>query len=301
MANDFVKNRLLEIFGDGKFLCAESVLQVVAEAGGRECGDAVRAATGFCSGVSRSCGPCGAVSGAIMGLGLYAGRAEPNEDHEACYALVQEFLARFDDRFGSTNCFELIGCDFADPEDQARYKREDLRRECYRMAVFAAETALSILREHGYLPEEDGFVRSRLAPCGLICGTCAAFAHGPIQRAGRELRDRIGPNFAAYAERFAPMNPVFAKYADFAALLDFLAEGSCTGCREQGCLFQACKVADCAGEHSVDYCFQCAAFPCEDHGMPDRLAVVWRKNNERMRECGPAAWYRKLKDKPRYP
>lgn len=164
MASDFVKTRLPELFGDGKLLCAESVVQVVAEAGGRECQDLVRAATGFCSGLSRTRGQCGAVSGALLGMGLYAGREKAGGDHEACYALIQEFLSRFDDRFGSINCYELIQCDFADPEDQARYRRENLRRECYRMAVFAAETALSILREHGYLADEDEFVKSRLAP-----------------------------------------------------------------------------------------------------------------------------------------
>jgi C_GCAxxG_C_C family probable redox protein len=301
MASDFVKDRLLELFGDNKFLCAESVVQVIAEAGGRESRDAVRAATGFCSGVSRTRGQCGAVSGAVMGIGLYAGRGEAGEDHEACYALVQELLDRFDGRYGSLNCFELIQCDFTDPDDKARYRRDNLRRDCYRMAVFAAETALSILREHGYLPEEADFVKSRLAPCGLLCGKCAAFADGPIHRASRELRDQLGPNFAAYAKRFEGMNPVFAGYPAFAELLDFLAQGSCTGCREQGCLFQACKVPDCVRAHGVDYCFECETFPCGEHGMPDRLGGVWRECNEKMRGCGVAKWYRKLKDKPRYP
>jgi len=301
MNEDFVKNRLLELFGDGKFLCAESVVQVIAEAGGRESRDVVRAATGFCSGVSRSCGQCGAVSGAVMGIGLYAGRGEAGEDHEACYALVQELLARFDGRYGSINCYELIQCDFADPKDQARYRRDNLRRDCYRMAVFAAETALSILREHGYLAEETEFVKSRLAPCGLVCGQCAAFADGPVNRAARELRDLLGPNFGAYAKRFEAMNPVFADYAGFAGLLEFLAAGTCGGCRKQGCLLQSCRVADCARKHGADYCFECAEFPCDEHGLPEGLAGVWRANNERMRDCGAAEQYRKLKDKPRYP
>ena len=301
MASDFVKDRLLELMGEGKYLCAESVVQVVAEAGGRECKDVIRAATGFCSGMSRTCAQCGAVSGAIMGIGLYAGRAEMGEDHEACYAMVQEFLARFEDRYGSTNCFELIQCDFTVPEDKERYKRENLRLECYRMVTFAAETALSILRDHGYLPEEADYIKSQLAPCGLLCGKCVAFAGGPVQKAAVELRDQLGPNFAAYAERFVGMNPVFADYPAFAGLLDFLAAGSCTGCRGQGCLFLTCKVADCAREHDADYCFECAEFPCDKHGMPDQLAAVWRANNERMRDSGAATHYRKLKGKPRYP
>ncbi|WP_428571604.1 C-GCAxxG-C-C family (seleno)protein [Pseudodesulfovibrio sp.] len=301
MASEFVRDRVLALFGDNKFLCAETVVRVVAEAGGRECADVVRAATGFCSGVSRTRGQCGVVTGAIMGIGLYAGRAEEGEDHEVPYAMVQEFLDRFYDRYGAINCYDLIECDFTVPEDKARYREENLRLECYRMAVFAAETALSILREHGYLAEEADHVKSRLAPCGLVCGKCAAFADGPIRRAAETLRRELGENFAEYAARFEPMNPVFAHYPAFAELLGFLAQGSCTGCREQGCLFQACTIADCARSHGADYCFECLEYPCAAHGLPGPLAEIWRRNNDRMRECGAAAWYRKVKDKPRYP
>ncbi len=159
MTSEYVRDRVMELFGDNKFLCAETVVQVVAEPGGKECADVVRAATGFCSGVSRTRGHCGAVTGAIMGIGLYAGRAEPGEDHEAPYAMVQEFLDRFYNRYGGINCYDLIECDFTVPEDKARYREENLRLECYRMAVFAAETALSILREQGYLAEEADHVR----------------------------------------------------------------------------------------------------------------------------------------------
>jgi C_GCAxxG_C_C family probable redox protein len=301
MASEYVNNRIHELFGSGALLCAESVVKVIAEAGGRESDEVVRAATGFCSGASRTCGQCGAVSGAVMGIGLYAGRAEPGEDHESCYAMVQEFLARFSEQYGSINCFELIGCDFTTVEGKERYKANDLKGECCRIAVHAAESALSILREHGYLPEEDAFIRSRLAPCGLMCGKCVAFSGGPVQRLSLDLQRELGPNFSGYAQRFEGMNPVFVKYPAFAELLDFLASGSCAGCREQGCLFQACKVAPCAKEHGVTYCFECEEFPCDQHGMPERLAGIWRGNNEKMQTSGADEWFRKLKDKPRYP
>ncbi len=54
-----------------------------------------------------------------------------------------------------------------------------------------------------------------------------------------------------------------------------------------GSLFQSCTVAGCAKEHGADDCFQCAEFPCEVHGMPGKLADVWRANNGKRRECGP--------------
>ncbi|MGE4290790.1 MAG: DUF3795 domain-containing protein [Desulfovibrio sp.] len=141
----------------------------------------------------------------------------------------------------------------------------------------------------------------RMAPCGLHCGTCVAFADGPVRAHALALRELLGPNFAAYAERFAGMNPVFAGYDDFAALLDWLANGGCSGCRGAGCLFTACKVGHCVREQGVDFCFQCSAFPCERHGMPSALAERWKVNNERMRSVGVERYYEVLKTKPRYP
>eukprot|EP00831_Metopus_contortus_P065772 TRINITY_DN5871_c0_g3_i1.p1 TRINITY_DN5871_c0_g3~~TRINITY_DN5871_c0_g3_i1.p1 ORF type:complete len:751 (-),score=162.94 TRINITY_DN5871_c0_g3_i1:505-2757(-) len=301
MASESITNRIHMVFGSGAMLCAESGVQVVEEAGGKDSAEIIRAATGFCSGASRTCGQCGAVSGAIMGIGLYAGRSEPGGDHEACYALVQEFLSRFKEVYNSINCYELTGCDFTTPEGQKRFREHGVRQVCLDLAADAAELALSLLRKHGYLPEEDDFIHSRMAPCGLLCGKCVAFADGPVQRLSAELHDQLGSNFSVYAQRFTAMNPVFKQYPAFAELLDFLASGSCGGCREQGCLFQACKVADCAKAHDVGYCFQCEAFPCEQHGMPDRLAEIWRGNNGKMQASGVEAWFLSIKDKPRYP
>lgn len=299
--SDYVKERVMELFGESRLYCAETVLTIIAEAGGLETDEAVKMATGFCSGAARTCGQCGALSGAIMGIGLYAGRPEPGGDYEPAYALVQELIDRFTKKYKTLNCYDLIECDFRTQEGQDRFKEKRLKRKCYIYAVFAAETALSLLREHGYLPEYDEFIRSRLAPCGLSCGTCLAFKGSRIQQLSAALSEELGENFGAYAERFAAMNPVFGKYADFRELLDFMASGSCTGCREQGCLFKACTVAQCVKEHGVVYCFQCDEFPCDKHNMPDGLAARWQANNEKMAEVGEAAWYSGCRERKRYP
>lgn len=141
----------------------------------------------------------------------------------------------------------------------------------------------------------------RLAPCGLFCGNCVAFSGGAIQEHAQGLGEKLGENFHAYAERFAAMNPLFASYGQFRELLDWLAQGSCSGCRGAGCLFTACRVTECVREQSVDFCFQCAEFPCDRHAMPPGLAERWKANNEKMRDMGVEAYYDAFKDKPRYP
>jgi C_GCAxxG_C_C family probable redox protein len=299
--SDFVKNRVVEIFGEGKLFCAEAVLKIIAEAGGKDSDDLIRMATGFCSGVSRTCGQCGAVSGAIMGIGLYAGRTAAGQDQDPAYAMVQDFLEKFKGKLNSINCLELTGCDFGTKEGQARFKEEQMLSECIGFATFAAETALSILREQGYLSDQADFIKSRLAPCGLSCGKCLAYAGSPIQKFSHALAEELGDNFAMYAERFKDMDPVFEEYTPFREKLDFFGSGSCSGCREKGCLFKDCRVTVCVREKGVDYCYQCDEFPCDRHEMPAGLAERWLANNNKMREIGPEKWFSICKDKPRYP
>lgn len=144
-------------------------------------------------------------------------------------------------------------------------------------------------------------VVSRLAPCGLHCGACLAFTGGPVQTQARGILDALGPNFAPYAERFKAVDPIFGDHPAFARFLEYLAQGKCTGCRGTGCLFEACRVPECARKNQVDFCFQCPDFPCEVHGLPPRLADIWLKNNERMKTEGVRKFYYWIKRKPRYP
>ncbi len=104
--------RSLELFRSG-FFCAESVLLAIAESQGIQSDLIPRIATGFCSGISRTGGMCGAVSGAIMGINLVAGRNSPVKSIELSYALTQKLISRFEGQYGSVNCRQLISCDLA--------------------------------------------------------------------------------------------------------------------------------------------------------------------------------------------
>ncbi len=140
-----------------------------------------------------------------------------------------------------------------------------------------------------------------VAPCGLYCGGCLAFSGGTIRGHARALGDLLGPNFATYAERLSAMNPALGDYPQFAQLLEFLASGSCQGCREGGCQLGNCGVRACILERGGSFCGLCADFPCENPGLPEGLLPSWRKNGERIREHGPAAFLELVRTKPRYP
>ncbi len=306
--------RARDLFNGGWY-CAESVVRALAEAGDRSVHgmDPLRVqalASGLCSGVSRSNDLCGAVTGAIMGLGLYVGRkaascsAAPDSDMEYPYALVQEFLELFNSRWPSLTCRGLTGCDFSSPAGRKQFVDEEKGKQCRDVVHFATDTAVDLLRREGHeLHPVSGRaqIAGAIAPCGLRCDKCMAFAHGDIARLSRELGERLGSHFGPWAERFSAVNPALGHYAAFRELLDHFASGQCTGCRGSGCLFTACTVGTCAREHDVDFCFQCGEFPCDHHGMPEGLAGRWQANNEAMRDNGLEAYERESAGRPRYP
>lgn len=81
----------------------------------------------------------------------------------------------------------------------------------------------------------DGeFIKGRIAPCGLHCGKCFAFADGDISYHSGELKKALG-NFDVYAQRFVEMldEPVFAKYPNFKEFLKHFVRGDLSGVQKR--------------------------------------------------------------------
>jgi C_GCAxxG_C_C family probable redox protein len=138
--------RSLELFRSG-FFCAESVLLAIAESQGIQSDLIPRIATGFCSGISRTGGICGTVSGAIMGINLVAGRNSPAESIEVSYTLTQELISRFEQKYGSLNCRQLIGCDLTTEAGQRYFMENHLMERCLQYAEDATSMAISLIAE----------------------------------------------------------------------------------------------------------------------------------------------------------
>lgn len=135
------------LFGEGLF-CAESVVTAVAKSLGRESDLAISLATGFCSGMGRTDGTCGAVTGAVMGIGLALGREAPGRSVQACYEAVQNLSHRFEAEFQSTNCSELLGCRLGTLDGQKTFRENKLGRKCELFTRRAAEIAAAVINEH---------------------------------------------------------------------------------------------------------------------------------------------------------
>ncbi len=137
--------RSRELFDSG-FYCAESVLLAVAESKGIESDLCPKIATGFCSGISRSCGMCGAVSGGILAISLLTGRNSPREPTRKSFSKVKKFRKAFEKRFGTTNCKQLIDCDLGTEEGQKTFIDNNLVEQCKQYAEEATKMVMEVLR-----------------------------------------------------------------------------------------------------------------------------------------------------------
>ncbi len=101
--------------------------------------------TGFCGGIARTCGICGAVSGAIMAISLFCGRSSPDEPIDKSYMPVQKMIALFEGKFGTTNCKLLTGIDLGTEEGRKRFALENKIEQCKQYTVEATRMAMSII------------------------------------------------------------------------------------------------------------------------------------------------------------
>ena len=102
---------------------------------------ALKIASGFGGGIGRMAETCGAVTGAMMVLGLEHGNTAPDrEAKERVYEQVREFAQRFRARNGSLLCRELLGCDISTPEGLQQAREADfVLKICPKFVRDAAE------------------------------------------------------------------------------------------------------------------------------------------------------------------
>ncbi len=144
-----VGKRARELYFDTGFCCSESVLLAVTEAAGIQSDILPKIATGFCGGIAHTSGMCGALTGAVMAIGALTGRSNPGDPRAVTFNLVQELLKDFGERFDSTNCTELLGCDLGTPEGMEYMKTHNMRPKCAEFVEAAAEIAARLLGEKG--------------------------------------------------------------------------------------------------------------------------------------------------------
>jgi C_GCAxxG_C_C family probable redox protein len=110
-------------------------------------------ASGFCGGIARTSGICGAVSGAIMAISIFCGRGLPDEPIDKSYTPVKKLIEIFEKKFASTNCRQLTGCDLGTEEGRKRYFAANMLERCRGYTQEATRMAMSIIEEK---PQTEG-------------------------------------------------------------------------------------------------------------------------------------------------
>ena len=106
------------------FNCTQSVLAPFVDRFGLDRAIALKIATPFGGGIGHTGHMCGAVSGALMVIGLVQGTAVFDRAQKyVCFDFVAQFMARFKARHGVLTCPGLLGVDISNPTEleQARH------------------------------------------------------------------------------------------------------------------------------------------------------------------------------------
>jgi C_GCAxxG_C_C family probable redox protein len=128
--------------------CSSAVFSAFSEELGLDDKTAKKIGCGFGAGISRTGNICGAVSGAIIAIGLKFGKAEQGDDGatEKTRALTRRFIQEFIKKNGSVNCTELLGFNLINHDEYEAAGREKLfRTKCPELVRDAAVILENIL------------------------------------------------------------------------------------------------------------------------------------------------------------
>lgn len=136
-----------ELFDSG-FNCSQSVLAVFCEQYGLDKETAMKMSCGFGGGM-RSGEVCGAVSGAVMVIGLKYGQfeADDKDSKKLCYSKTTEFLKAFKEKNEFIVCRQLLGRDISTKEGYEQAQNGNMfKTRC----VDLIKSSVEILEELGY-------------------------------------------------------------------------------------------------------------------------------------------------------
>ncbi len=132
----------LSFYNEG-FSCSQAVFSAFAEQFGMDKETALKIAGAFGGGMAQMGETCGAVTGALMVLGLKYGRinAKDFETKEKLYSAVKDFVEKFKLQNGTIVCRELLGCDISTKEGRDKATQQNLFKTiCPKLVALSVES-----------------------------------------------------------------------------------------------------------------------------------------------------------------
>jgi C_GCAxxG_C_C family probable redox protein len=120
-------DRAVALFEEG-FSCSQFVLGAYSQMYDLNQRAALKVSSAFGGGMGHNDEVCGAVSGALMVIGLKYGRTEADdrEAKENTYALARKFANSFKSIYGSIRCTDLLGCNLSTEDGVINAKEKNL-------------------------------------------------------------------------------------------------------------------------------------------------------------------------------
>lgn len=139
----------VKYFKEG-YNCAQSILYVFSSETGIDPAVAIKIAAPFGGGMGKTGSTCGAVSGALMVIGLRYGSDQRGERKvkSKIYKLSNEVIKKFKARNGSTMCRDLIGIDPTSRTSGVNVA-EIIKSRCPKFVKDAVEIVEEIIKENG--------------------------------------------------------------------------------------------------------------------------------------------------------
>jgi C_GCAxxG_C_C family probable redox protein len=138
----------VDLFNEG-YSCSQAIVAAFADNFNLDRNTALKIASGLGGGVGRTGDMCGAVTGAVLVLGLQFGTTDPKDKTAKfeTYKKVQLFIEEFKQQAGSLICRELLGFDFNTPEGIIRSKQPGAFEHCPEFVQIAAQILESMLEQ----------------------------------------------------------------------------------------------------------------------------------------------------------
>ncbi len=127
--------------------CAQSVVVAYVNYFGYDAKHAMNLSIGFGAGMGRLQKTCGAVSGAIMVLGMFNSEtiADLSLRKEKTYSMIQDFVNKFKALNENTECRLLLNCDLNSEDGHELYSRLNLREKVCEKCIIDAVNILDKL------------------------------------------------------------------------------------------------------------------------------------------------------------
>jgi C_GCAxxG_C_C family probable redox protein len=117
--------KAVDLFATGRN-CSQAMLTVFGAQYGLNAELAARLGRPLGGGMGRLALTCGAVTGAVLVLGLAKDNQDEGEARKVSYSYVQELFRRFEELHKTTECKALLGADITTEEGLKKVQQEKL-------------------------------------------------------------------------------------------------------------------------------------------------------------------------------